>query len=144
MEEKTPATVDTVYRVGSITRAFTGLMLLQLVQDGKASLSDPVDRYFPELGRIPNRPAARMTLEQLAKLSWDAAHQGSGYGIGMQVRRTDYLVVFGHDGDVPGYVANVRFDRASKTGVIMLRSADGGRFDRRELTCRALEEIARP
>jgi CubicO group peptidase (beta-lactamase class C family) len=58
MEKKIPANAETVYRIGSITKSFTGLMLLQLVQDGKVSLSDPVEKYFPELGTIPNRPAS--------------------------------------------------------------------------------------
>src|SRR5262249_44522288 len=49
MEKKTPATRETVYRIGSITKQFTALMLLQLVQDGKVHLSDPVEKYFPEV-----------------------------------------------------------------------------------------------
>src|SRR5689334_22243068 len=36
-EAQAPATADTVYRIGSITKSFTGLMLLQLVQDGRVS-----------------------------------------------------------------------------------------------------------
>jgi len=49
MEKKTPATKDTVNRIGSITKQFTGLMLLQLVEAGKARLSDPVEKYFHDL-----------------------------------------------------------------------------------------------
>lgn len=68
MEKKIPATSDTVYRIGSITKQFTALMLLQLVQDGKVHLSDPVEKYFPEVnkvqGRFPGAPP--ITLVQLA------------------------------------------------------------------------------
>jgi len=49
IEKKTPATKDTVNRIGSITKQFTGLMLLQLVEAGKARLSDPVEKYFHDL-----------------------------------------------------------------------------------------------
>src|SRR5438876_12046212 len=35
MEKKTPADQETVYRIGSITKQFTGLMLLQLIEQGK-------------------------------------------------------------------------------------------------------------
>ena len=68
MEKKIPATKDTVYRIGSITKQFTALMLLQLAEQGKVRLSDPVEKYFPEVnklqGRFPNAPP--ITLVQLA------------------------------------------------------------------------------
>jgi CubicO group peptidase (beta-lactamase class C family) len=70
-ERKIPATKDTVYRIGSITKQFTALMLLQLVQDGKVSLSDPVERYFPEVNKISGRyaNAPPITLIQLATMT---------------------------------------------------------------------------
>ncbi len=68
MEEQIPANADTVYRIGSITKMFTALMLEQLVEAGKAHLSDPVEKYFPEIkhvqGRYPDAPP--ITLLQLA------------------------------------------------------------------------------
>lgn len=56
----------THYRVGAA--AFTGIMLLQLIRDGKVHLSDRVDKYLPEINRIPARypDAAPLTLLQLA------------------------------------------------------------------------------
>ena len=68
MEKKIPANADTVYRIGSITKMFTALMLEQLVDAGKVHLSDPVEKYFPEIkavqGRYPDAPP--ITLIQLA------------------------------------------------------------------------------
>jgi CubicO group peptidase (beta-lactamase class C family) len=68
MENKIPADADTVYRIGSITKMFTALMLEQLVDAGKVHLSDPVEKYFPEIkavqGRFPDAPP--ITLVQLA------------------------------------------------------------------------------
>ena len=55
MEQKIPATPDTVYRIGSITKQFTGLMLLQLVEAGKVHLSEPVEKFFPEINNIQGR-----------------------------------------------------------------------------------------
>ncbi|HKC85461.1 MAG TPA: serine hydrolase domain-containing protein [Blastocatellia bacterium] len=68
MEKKAPATKDTVYRIGSITKQFTGLMLLQLVEAGKAHLSDPVEKYFPEVNKVEGRFAGAppITIVQLA------------------------------------------------------------------------------
>jgi D-alanyl-D-alanine carboxypeptidase len=68
IEKKIPADADTVYRIGSITKMFTALMLEQLVDAGKVHLSDPVEKYFPEIkmvqGRFPDAPP--ITLVQLA------------------------------------------------------------------------------
>ena len=67
-EKRTPATQNTVYRIGSITKTFTAVMLFQLVQDGKIRLSDPVEKYFPEVKTIQGRhlDAPPITLFQLA------------------------------------------------------------------------------
>ncbi|MGA3236103.1 MAG: serine hydrolase [Bryobacteraceae bacterium] len=68
MEKKTAADTDTVYRIGSITKMFTALMLEQLAEAGKVHLSDPVEKWFPEIktvqGRFPD--ATPITLIQLA------------------------------------------------------------------------------
>jgi len=68
MEKKIPADADTVYRIGSITKMFTALMLEQLVDAGKVHLSDPVEKYFPEIKTVQGRyaDAPPITLVQLA------------------------------------------------------------------------------
>ncbi len=305
MEKNTPATQDTVYRIGSITKWLTGLMLLQLVQDGKVNFSDPVEKYFPQVNNVQNRFASAppITLGQLATMrsglarepanlatfmkgqvpDWEkvlnaalaqskyefepdsrysysnigyatlgatlgraagmpyvafvheriltplemnhtafepnptirphiatgyqvtsdgkvnievplrehegrgykvpngalystvgdlarflsfelgegpatvlkkevledafehliltSGRQNSGYGVGMQLTRRGDFVSFGHDGAVAGYVAHVRIDRTSKTGVIALRNVGGGKFDLRGLVFHALAEL---
>ncbi len=40
---------DTVFRIGSITKVFTGMALLALRDEGRIGLDDPVTRYVPEL-----------------------------------------------------------------------------------------------
>jgi len=39
--------LDTVFRVGSISKQFTATALLALVADGKVALTDPVSKHFP-------------------------------------------------------------------------------------------------
>jgi len=58
--EKKPATAATRYRIASITKPFTAVMILQLVEEGKLRLTDTLDKFFPQ---IPN--AARITLAQI-------------------------------------------------------------------------------
>ena len=306
IENDVPATGRTVYRIGSITKQFTGLMFLQLVQDGKVSAADPVERFLPEVNTVDKRRegAPPITLIQLAtmtagmgrepanlskylvgpvaqweqtmiaalgetrydhepgtrylysnigyatlgaalsraakapyttyvqqrifeplgmthtafepnaaiqpaiakgyqidrsgRVSFDAPqreHAGrgykvpngaiyttvgdlarfvafelgegpesvlkkatlteqqarvysanggldSGYGVGFQLSRRGEHVFLGHGGSVAGYTAQVWIHRPSKTGVIVLRNAAGGKFDLSGLTFRALTELA--
>jgi len=71
MEKMVMATRSSVYRIGSISKQFTGLMLLQLAAEGKVHLSDPVEKYLPELSRIGERRpwAPPITLVQLATMT---------------------------------------------------------------------------
>lgn len=63
---RVPATGKTVYRVGSISKLFTALLALGLVERGALDLDRPIDRYAPELvfddGSGTNPP---VTLRQL-------------------------------------------------------------------------------
>ncbi len=45
---KTPATADTVYRVGSVSKLFTDIAVMRLVEEGKVDLDGPVSRYIPD------------------------------------------------------------------------------------------------
>jgi CubicO group peptidase (beta-lactamase class C family) len=46
---KRPATSDTLFRIGSVSKGFVALAVLQLVNDGKLSLNDPVRKLAPEV-----------------------------------------------------------------------------------------------
>ncbi|HID92853.1 MAG TPA: serine hydrolase [bacterium (Candidatus Stahlbacteria)] len=41
------ATPNTLYSIGSITKSFTGLSIMQLVEQGRLSLDDPISKYVP-------------------------------------------------------------------------------------------------
>lgn len=71
------ASRETVYRIGSITKQFTAVMLLQLVQRGVVRLSDHADQYFPALDsvRSANGSASRITLMQLATMTSGLAQE---------------------------------------------------------------------
>lgn len=45
------ANSETAYRIGSITKTFTAIMVLQLVDEGKIKLCDKLEKYYPQ---IPN------------------------------------------------------------------------------------------
>jgi CubicO group peptidase (beta-lactamase class C family) len=77
MEAKRPATRESVYRIGSITKQFTALMLLQLAEQGKVRLSDPLEQYVPEASQIPKLSPSQppITLAQVASMTSGLARE---------------------------------------------------------------------
>jgi CubicO group peptidase (beta-lactamase class C family)/D-alanyl-D-alanine dipeptidase len=61
---KTPATADTVYRIGSVSKLFTDIAIMQLVERGELNLDAPVTDYLPDFH--PKNPfGTPITLRQL-------------------------------------------------------------------------------
>lgn len=58
------ATANTVYRVGSVSKLFTDIALMRLVQQGKLDLDAPITRYLPDF-RPSNPFGGPITLRQL-------------------------------------------------------------------------------
>ncbi len=59
------ASPDDVYRIGSITKTFTAVLVMQLVADGRIELDAPLRTYLPE---APVGPSVRMALSHLTGL----------------------------------------------------------------------------
>ncbi|HVR63821.1 MAG TPA: serine hydrolase domain-containing protein, partial [Polyangia bacterium] len=62
-----PVDADTVYRIGSITKTFTSLAILNLRDQGKLALDDPAVRHLPELAalRYPTADSPPITIRHL-------------------------------------------------------------------------------
>ena len=97
---------EMVYRIGSMTKQFTAVAILQLVQQGKVKLDDPLSKYIPD---YPG--AAAITVEHL-------------------LTHTSGLKNYN---DVPSYASTVREDRTPMELVEGIRNekaafAPGARF----------------
>lgn len=46
---ETKAKTDTLYRIGSITKVFTSVMIFQLIEEGKLSLTTPLAQFYPDV-----------------------------------------------------------------------------------------------
>ncbi len=55
-----PVNENTKYRIGSITKMFTSVMILQLVDEKKLTLQTPLSKFFPKI-----KNAKLVTIEQL-------------------------------------------------------------------------------
>jgi D-alanyl-D-alanine carboxypeptidase len=64
LEGNTPITPNDHFRIGSNTKTFTGTVVLQLVDEGKLGLDDPVSEYQPE---VPN--GENITIRQLLNMT---------------------------------------------------------------------------
>lgn len=51
-------------RIGSVTKTFTGTLILQLVDEGRLQLDDTIERWFPRV-----RGASGITVRQLGEMS---------------------------------------------------------------------------
>jgi D-alanyl-D-alanine carboxypeptidase len=83
LEEGTPLASDARMEIGSNTKSFTIVLLLQLQEEGKLSLDDPLSKWLPEwAAKIPYGDA--MTLRQLAQHTagvWDYGGDDAGEGV---------------------------------------------------------------
>ena len=48
VENNVPATAETVYRLGSITKQFTSMAIMQLAEAGKLSIDDELTKFLPD------------------------------------------------------------------------------------------------
>jgi CubicO group peptidase (beta-lactamase class C family)/D-alanyl-D-alanine dipeptidase len=62
---KLPATAETVYRVGSVSKLFTDVAIMQLVEEGKLDLDAPLAKYVPDFKPIYKPEHKPITLRML-------------------------------------------------------------------------------
>ena len=60
VEDKLPISASTKFRIGSISKIFTSVLIMQLVEEGKLTLDTPLHSFYPD---IPN--AKKITIEHL-------------------------------------------------------------------------------
>jgi CubicO group peptidase (beta-lactamase class C family) len=75
LELTVPATQDTIFEIGSISKQFTAEAIMMLAEEGKLSVDDPIAKYLPE------SPASwlKITIRQLLTHTsgipdWEAAN----------------------------------------------------------------------
>lgn len=67
IDAKRPVTADSLFRIASMTKAFTALSILKLRDDGKLVLDTPAETYVPELKALkyPTEDSARIRVREL-------------------------------------------------------------------------------
>lgn len=96
-ERRIPNTVQTRFRTASVTKMFTAVAVLRLVQDRRISLDDPIGEHVRE---IANEPLGRGTVHQYLTHTAGAGDlfDERYFGHQRELRsHDDYLRVFGKD-----------------------------------------------
>ncbi len=60
---------DTVFEIGSMSKVFTSLLLMDMTRRGEVALADPVSKYLPPGVKIPERNGRKITLADLSTQS---------------------------------------------------------------------------
>lgn len=85
VEHPLPVTADTLFQTGSISKTFTGTLMMMLVEQGKVDLDAPVRKYIPEFKVQDSEVSERVTVRHLL------THMGGWVG--------DYFNDFGNGDD---------------------------------------------
>jgi CubicO group peptidase (beta-lactamase class C family) len=65
IENPLPVTPDTLFQVGSISKTFTGTLLMMLAEQGKVYLDTPVCNYLPDFRLSDESVARKVTIRHL-------------------------------------------------------------------------------
>ena len=63
--DRQPVTTQTVFQVGSITKSFVAIVILQMAAEGKLDLDDPVVRHIPTFRTASKSQSDRITIDHL-------------------------------------------------------------------------------
>lgn len=61
LESKTPMRTDTIFRLASVTKPVTCAGIMILVDEGRVSLIDPVEKYLPEFKGLKLNPCGTLS-----------------------------------------------------------------------------------
>jgi D-alanyl-D-alanine carboxypeptidase len=98
-EHKIPNTLKTLFRIGSMNKMFTAVAVLQLAQQGKLGLDDPLGKYLTD---YPNRDVS--TKVTIRHLLTHTGGTGDIFGPEFDARRRelrtlqDYVKLYGNRG----------------------------------------------
>ena len=65
IENPLPVTAETLFQIGSISKSFTGTILMQLAEQGKVNLDSPVKRYIKDLKLKDKKVEKQVTIRHL-------------------------------------------------------------------------------
>lgn len=114
----TPNTINTKFGIGSVTKQFTAMLIMQLVEENIIKLQDTIGKYLPYL---PKEKANHITIHQLLSHTSGLSHYNSLRDIGVSLKD------FGNTSYSPKALATLigRTDLVNKPGTTFYYSSFG-------------------
>lgn len=135
VEQRRPITEETVFGIGSVTKSFTALAIMQLVEAGKLSVSDPVNQYLPKFRTSNVEYSQATTVHHLLTHTAGLALYNSEMLVATetmneQERETiqpliDAYGAIGDTDDLIAFIANSKFKPVGAPGEQLSYSNDG-------------------
>lgn len=98
LEHRVPVTADTRFQVASVTKAFTGMALLKLREDGRIGLDRPVQEYVPSFPQKHGMITPRLLAAHLGGIRhYQEEERTPNFLFTHYDHVTDALVLFGED-----------------------------------------------
>lgn len=82
-ETETLNTINTKYGIGSVTKQFTAMLIMQLVEQNKLKLQDTIGKYLPYLSK---EKANHITIHQLLSHTSGLSHYNGLQNIGISLK----------------------------------------------------------
>jgi len=80
IENKKPMQADSIFQIMSMTKNFTGVAAMMLVEQGKLELRQPVERYLPEYRGIQMQDGQTLHAPKHPPTVWQLMDHTSGLG----------------------------------------------------------------
>jgi CubicO group peptidase (beta-lactamase class C family) len=117
-ETKTPLELNTIFQIGSVSKQFTAVAVLQLVEQGKVKLDQDIRDFIPEL------PYKGITVHHLlchksGMVNYIYFCENSDFDRSKSLTNNDVIHCFAKERPIAYYPPNRRFDY-SNTGYLLL------------------------
>ncbi|HUQ98067.1 MAG TPA: serine hydrolase domain-containing protein [Gemmatimonadaceae bacterium] len=133
LETRTPADPGMSFSIASIAKAFTGVALLKLAEQGRIDLNAEIQRYVPDFPRHPS--GSTVTLRMLAHHLGAVRHWGPERNAALYARHFDdvhdILALFRDSAWVPDLLPLTRYSYSSygyNTLAMAIQAASGTSF----------------
>jgi CubicO group peptidase (beta-lactamase class C family) len=124
VEKKLPVAPDSRFRLGSVTKMFTAMAIMQLVEQGKVDLEAPVEQYIPDLKIKQLKAGNPVRIRHLLTHTSGFTDDIFNYSYGGQAPPQQTLVALANEEVLsiePGYIFNYSNVGYGLLGVVIER-----------------------
>jgi CubicO group peptidase (beta-lactamase class C family) len=124
----TPMTKDAIFRIYSMTKPWTSVAVMMLVEEGRIVLTDPVSKFLPQLTKlqvaVENTDPSGKTVTELVPARreitiQDLLRHTSGFSYGSRVRNATVRDAYARHGVDAGDITNAELiDRLAKAPLV--------------------------